>query len=174
MDAPRAVGKTPVVPCAAAVSLQPACLLGMATAAPALFGATIGHHVHIDPSVRIEIPWNLDIGNWSAVGFDAVLYNLGMVRIGRCATVSHRAHLCAGTHDHRDPSLPLQKPPITIQDDAWVCADAFVGPGVEIGAGAVVGARGVVVRNVAAWVIVAGNPAKEIGKRSGWQLRRCL
>ncbi len=48
-----------------------------------LFGATIGHHVHIDPSVRIEIPWNLEIGNWSAVGFDAVLYNLGMVRIGR-------------------------------------------------------------------------------------------
>ena len=80
-------------------------------------------------------------------------------------TVSQRAHLCAGTHDFRDPAMPLLRPPITIHDDAWICADAFIGPGVEIGSGAVVGARAVVVKGVAAWMIVAGNPAREIGKR---------
>jgi putative colanic acid biosynthesis acetyltransferase WcaF len=130
------------------------------------FGARIGREVRIHPSVRIAIPWNLEVGDWTAIGFDALLYNLGPVRLGQRVTVSQRAHLCAGTHDFRDAAMPLQKPPIAIQDDAWICADAFVGPGVEVGRGAVVGARAVVVEDVAAWAIVAGNPAREIGQRT--------
>jgi putative colanic acid biosynthesis acetyltransferase WcaF len=131
-----------------------------------LFGATIGRDVHVHPSVRIEIPWNLELGNWSAVGFDVLVYNLGIVRIGERVTISHRAHLCAGTHDSRDPAMTLQKLPITIRDDAWICADSFVGPGVEVGPGAIVGARAVVVKNVEAWSVVVGNPSKTIGRRS--------
>ena len=62
--------------------------------------------------------------------------------------------------------MPLLKLPISIGDDAWICADAFVGPGVEVGPGAIVGARAVVVKNVEAWSIVAGNPARKVGKRT--------
>jgi putative colanic acid biosynthesis acetyltransferase WcaF len=131
-----------------------------------LFGARVGSQVCLHPSVRVEIPWNLDIGDWSAIGFDALIYNLGPVRIGRRVTVSHKAHLCGGTHDFRDPALPLQKPPITIHDDAWICAEAFVGPGVEVGAGAVVAARAVAVHDVEPWAIVAGNPAVKKGQRA--------
>lgn len=130
-----------------------------------LFGAKVGRNVHILPSVRIFIPWNLEIGEWSSVGFDALIYNLGLVRIGSKVTVSQRAHLCAGSHDFRDPAMPLTKPPIEIGDEAWICADAFVGPGVSVGKRAVVAARAVVVKDVAEGVIVGGNPAKEIGKR---------
>jgi putative colanic acid biosynthesis acetyltransferase WcaF len=129
------------------------------------FGARIGREVQIHPKVRVEIPWNLEVGDWSAIGFDALIYNLGPIRLGQRVTVSQRAHLCAGTHDFRDAALPLLKPPIRIHDDAWICADAFVGPGVEVGPGAVVGARAVVVKDVPAWTIVAGNPAKETGQR---------
>jgi putative colanic acid biosynthesis acetyltransferase WcaF len=130
------------------------------------FGARIGRNVHIHPSVRIFIPWNLEAGDWSAIGFDALIYNLGVVRIGERVTVSQRAHLCAGTHDFRDPTMPLKKVPITIGNDAWICADAFVGPDVTVGEGAVVGARTVVVKDVSPWTIVAGNPAREIGRRT--------
>lgn len=129
------------------------------------FGAKVGVRVHIYPSVRIVIPWNLRIGAESSVGEYAWIYNLGPVRIGSRATVSHRAHLCAGTHDYRQASLPLLRLPIEIGDDAWVCADAFVGPGVRIGEGAVVGAASVAVRDVPAWTVVAGNPAREVRKR---------
>lgn len=131
-----------------------------------MFGSRIGRHVQIHPSVRIVIPWNLDIGDWSAIGFDTLIYNLGPVMIGQRVTVSQRAHLCAGTHDHRVPAMPLERPPISIDDDAWICTDAFVGPGVEVGRGAVVGARAVVVKSIRAWRIVAGNPAEEIGERT--------
>jgi putative colanic acid biosynthesis acetyltransferase WcaF len=61
--------------------------------------------------------------------------------------------------------MRLLKPPIHIADDVWICADAFVGPGVTIGEGAVVGARAVAAKDVPAWTVVVGNPAKEIRKR---------
>ena len=80
-------------------------------------------------------------------------------------TISQRAHLCAGTHDHTDPALPLLKTPIIVGDQAWICADSFVGPGVSIGEGAVVGARAVAVKNVDPWLVVVGNPARPVSKR---------
>lgn len=129
------------------------------------FGAQLGRHVRIDPSVRVFLPWNLRIDDWSSIGFDVLVYNLGMVSIGKNVTISQRAHLCAGSHDYRTPSMTLLKPPISISDNVWVCADAFVGPGVSVGAAAIVAARAVVVKNVAAGTIVGGNPATLVGDR---------
>jgi putative colanic acid biosynthesis acetyltransferase WcaF len=129
------------------------------------FGAKIGSNVHIHPSVRIFIPWNLEIGDWSSMGFNALIYNLGLVKIGEKVTISQRTHICAGSHDFRDPAMTLLKLPIFIGDEVWVCADAFVGPGVEVGDKAVIGARAVVMKDVAAGSVVGGNPAKVIGQR---------
>jgi len=130
------------------------------------FGAEIGTGVNIYPSATIYFPWNLTVGDWSAVGEHAMIYNLGPITIGAQVTVSQNAHLCAGTHDHTDPAMPLLKPPITVEDQAWICADAFVGPRVTVGEGAIVGARAVAVKDVEAWSIVGGNPARAIGTRS--------
>ena len=129
------------------------------------FGAKIGRHVHTYSSTRIYFPWNLTVGEWSALGENSLVYNLGPVTIGQKVTISHGAHLCAGSHDYRKPDLPLLKPPITIGDQVWICADAFVGPGVTVGEGAVVGARAVAIKDVAPWTVVAGNPAQPIKKR---------
>lgn len=129
------------------------------------FGARVGRQVHMYPSTRIYFPWNLSVGDWSAIGEEALIYNLGPVTIGSRTTISHRAHLCAGTHDYTRLDLPLIKPSITVGDQAWICADAFVGPGVTVGQGAVVGARAVVTKDVQPWIVVAGNPAREIRKR---------
>lgn len=124
------------------------------------FGARIGADVHIFPTVRIPVPWNLEIGSQSAVGDGAVLYCLGRIVIGRGATISQYAHLCAGTHDYRSADMPLVKAEITIGHNAWICADAFVGPGVEIGDLAIVGARAVAMSDVPYGAIVVGNPAR--------------
>lgn len=124
-----------------------------------LFGARIGRQVHVHPSVHVFIPWQLEIGDWSSIGFDALIYNLGPARIGERVTISQRAHLCGGTHDYRDATMPLIKSPIVVGDDVWICADAFIGPGVNVGAGAIVAARAVVVRDVEANTVVGGHPA---------------
>jgi len=130
-----------------------------------IFGANIGKQVHIYNSATIYMPWNLEIGDWSSIGEYAFIYNLGKITIGTKATISHRAHLCAGTHDHTLPTLPLRKPPIHIGDQCWICTDCFIGPGTTIGEGAVVGARAVLTKDVPPWTIVAGNPAKFIRAR---------
>ena len=132
-----------------------------------LFGARIGRQVHIYPTVRITIPWNLSIGKDSAIGDRAIVYALGPISIGERATISQGAHLCAGSHDYGDPTMPLLKPPIVIGNEAWICADAFVGPGVTVGPRAIVGARCVVMKDVATDLIVAGNPARIVKSRSG-------
>src|SRR5580698_5640176 len=58
------------------------------------FGAQIGRDVHVYPSTRIYFPWNLVAGDWSAIGEEALIYNLGSVTLGAKTTISHRAHLC--------------------------------------------------------------------------------
>jgi len=130
------------------------------------FGASVGKNVRIHPSATIYFPWTFSIGDWSSIGEDAMIYNLGPVTIGEKVTVSQRAHLCAGTHDASDPTMPLLKPPIEIGDQAWICADAFVGPDVTVGKGAVVGARAVAVDDVDDWTIIAGNPARVVKERT--------
>lgn len=129
------------------------------------FGATIGREVHVYPSARITIPWNLDLGDGCAVGERAILYALGPITIGPRSTVSQYAHLCAGSHDWRDPAVSLTKPPIAIGSDVWIAADAFVGPGVTIGDGAILGARAVVMKDCTPWAVMVGNPAKQVATR---------
>lgn len=131
----------------------------------AAFGARLAPVVRIRRSVRVECPWNLSIGDDSAIGDRVVLYCLGQVSIGARVTVSQGAHLCAGTHDFTRRSMPLARTPIEVGDDAWICADAFVGPDVTIGAGAILGARAVAMRSLHPWTIYSGNPAIAVRPR---------
>src|SRR6266702_8418367 len=129
------------------------------------FGAKMVRNVHVYPSATIYFPWHLEAGAESAIGEHVFIYNLGRVTLGSRVTISHRAHLCAGTHDHTKPDFPLLRPPIMIGPEAWICAEAFVGPGVTIGEGAIVGAGAVAMKDVRPWRIVIGNPARESRRR---------
>jgi putative colanic acid biosynthesis acetyltransferase WcaF len=113
----------------------------------------------------VEIPWNLTIGADSSVGDGAILYCLGPVTIGDRVGISQHAHLCAGSHDYTKPGMPLLRPPITIESDAWIAADAFVGPAVRVGEGAILGARGCAMQDLEPWSIYSGNPAKLVKPR---------
>jgi putative colanic acid biosynthesis acetyltransferase WcaF len=130
-----------------------------------LFGAKVGQHVHIRPTTRIEIPWLLTIGDYSSLGDYSIIYDLGPIVIGRRCTVSQYAHICAGTHDYTRPDMPLLRPTITLGDDVWIAASAFVGPGVKVSDGALLGACAAAFKDLDSWTIYAGNPAKPIKPR---------
>jgi putative colanic acid biosynthesis acetyltransferase WcaF len=130
------------------------------------FGAKIGQGAHVYPSCHVWAPWNLEMGDHSCLGFDVDCYTVDRVRIGAHATVSQYSFLCTAGHDISDPHMRLVTAPITIGDGAWVCARAFVGPGVEVGDGAVVAACAVAVHDVPPWTVVAGNPARKVKERS--------
>ena len=132
-----------------------------------LFGAKLAVSSRVRPGARIQHPWLLEMGEHSIIADDVRVYNLGKITIGDHTTVSQNVHLCAGTHDYKDATLPLQRLPIVIGSGIWVCVDAFVGPGVTVGDNAVVGARSVVVGDVEGGMVVGGNPAKVIKARLG-------
>jgi putative colanic acid biosynthesis acetyltransferase WcaF len=125
-----------------------------------LHGATIGQGVRIHSSVLIMFPWNLRIADHVVIGRGANLYALAPITIASHVLVSQGAHLCAGSHDYRQPNFPIAHRPIQIESGVWIAADAFLGPGVTIGAGAVVGARAVVTRNIPPGMLAIGNPAR--------------
>jgi putative colanic acid biosynthesis acetyltransferase WcaF len=130
-----------------------------------LFGAKVGPHVRTAASTYIYMPWNVEIEEWAAIGPDVFIYSLGKVRIGKRATVSYRSHVCAGSHDFTDPTIPLIKPPVVVEDDAWIGTEAFIGPGITVGTAAIVAARAVVVKDVDPLTMVGGHPARVIGER---------
>jgi acetyltransferase-like isoleucine patch superfamily enzyme/glycosyltransferase involved in cell wall biosynthesis len=130
-----------------------------------LFGARIGRDVRIRPSAHIEIPWHVTIGDDVTIGDHAILYSLGHITIGARTIISQYAHLCAGTHDYTDRRFPLLRLPIEIGEDAWICADTFVGPNVRIGKLAVLGARSSTYKSLEAGWVHSGNPAKALKPR---------
>ncbi len=131
------------------------------------FGARIAPTAFIHPGVRIWYPPNLEMHDFSWLARGVNCYCMAPIILGRYAVVSQGAHLCAGTHDIDDPNFQLIVRPITLGPNAWVAAEAFVGPGVTLGEGAVLGARGVLFKDIAPFEVAAGNPARVIRKRRG-------
>ena len=117
--------------------------------------------------MRVTYPWKVEVGEYSWLGDDVEVYSLGPIRIGRHAVVSQGTYLCAGTHDHCDETFPILGRPIVIEDEAWVAAGCFIGPGVTIGRGAMIGARSVVLSDVPPGMFAAGHPARLRGPRCG-------
>lgn len=87
------------------------------------------------------------------------------VLTGRWVTISDNGH---GNTDYESLLLPpvkrrlVSKGPVIIGNDVWIGDKATILAGVSIGNGAVVAANAVVTKDVPAYTVVAGNPAKII------------
>jgi acetyltransferase-like isoleucine patch superfamily enzyme len=110
---------------------------------------TLGEHVFIGRGCQFDLsgPVNIGPGSLLAPGCFITDHNHGIA-----------------------PGLPIwqQSPvyaPVVIGSDCWLGARAIVLPGVTIGDGAVVGAGAVVTHSVEPGCIVAGVPARVIGRR---------
>ena len=110
-------------------------------------------------------PEAIRIGAHTSIGRHCLLDGRGDLSVGDNVNISSYALLVAGSHDMQDPQFPATYQPIIIEDYAWIGTRALILQGVTIGRGAMVAAGAVVTRNVPPMEIVAGSPAKSIGKR---------
>jgi acetyltransferase-like isoleucine patch superfamily enzyme len=126
----------------------------------------VGHYAILKGYYKNE----LHIGDETWIGQQAFMHAAGGLRIG--ARVGLGPGVKILTSEHREagrdvPVLfsPLELAPVVIEDDADVGMGAVVLPGVTIGRGAVVGAGAVVTRDVPAYAVVAGSPARILRHR---------
>lgn len=85
---------------------------------------------------------------------------------GNDVSIGPEAAILTLGHDPQSPHFSDRGGNVSIGNRVWIGYRAIVLPGVTIGEGAVVGAGAVVASDVEAFTIVAGNPAKQIGRRN--------
>jgi acetyltransferase-like isoleucine patch superfamily enzyme len=110
----------------------------------------------------------LEIGNYVHINQGSIFMCDGGIEIGNCVSISHRVGLFTGSHDMQSNDFANVCSRIKIEDYVWIGANAMVLSGkreVTVGKGAVICAGAVVTKDVEPFNVVAGVPAKAIGKR---------
>jgi putative colanic acid biosynthesis acetyltransferase WcaF len=123
-----------------------------------LFGAKIGKNVILRPSVEITYPWKIEIGDYSWIGDNVVLYSLGKITIGSNTIISQKSYLCTGSHDFNSVAFDIFEKPIIIGNSCWIATDVFVAPGVQIADEVIIGARSSVFKSIKTKGLYKGNP----------------
>ena len=108
----------------------------------------------------------IEIGTNSNVNPNCMIDSRGgKVLIGNYVDIAPEVNIWTLEHDMNDPNFGSTGGPVRVGDFAWLCNRAIILPGVKIGQGAVVAAGAVVTKDVEAWSVVGGIPAKKIGER---------
>ena len=117
------------------------------------------------------------IGEYAQINPFTVIYGGSGVCIGNNVMIAPHCVIAAGDHDYKQIDKPirhasnLSKGPIIIEEGVWIGANCTITDGVTIGHNAVVAANSVVIKDVAPYDIVGGNPAKFISSRKDFATR---
>ena len=141
----------------------------------ALKGVVFGRNVYIGKGCNISAIYNLKFGDNIYIGKRVTIEVEG--EIGSEVIIGNNVGI-VGRKDHdvfssnvsgflantvrQDRSLSL---PVIIEDGVWIGYGACILSGVKLGRNSVVAAGSVVINDVAAGAIVAGNPAKVVSSR---------
>ncbi|MGB2336435.1 MAG: acyltransferase [Alcanivorax sp.] len=152
----------------------------------------LGENCFVAPQAALfaEPGRDIIVGDGCQIAADCVIH--GPVRLGQRVSLNHHVSLEGGAAgidigddtriaayctlfafnhgmdaDRRVREQPVTSRGIRIGCDVWIGARAGIVDGVTLGDHAVVGMGAVVTRDVPPWTIVAGNPARPIGRRPG-------
>ncbi|MDA8964588.1 acyltransferase [bacterium] len=111
-------------------------------------------------------PENIVLRDRSVINPDCHLDGRGgELRVGEDVDIGPWTHIWTLQHDPNDPGHGTKGGAVVIEDHVWIASRVTVLPGVKIGRGAVVACGSVVTKDVSELMIVAGVPARVIGKR---------
>ncbi len=114
----------------------------------------------------------IHIGEGTWIGKNCSLAAINKVEIGKHVLFAGHVHITDHSHGYEDINRPvspqplISKGPVIIEDDCWLGFSCEILSGVHIGKHCVVAARSVVTKDVPAYSIVAGNPARIVKQYS--------
>jgi acetyltransferase-like isoleucine patch superfamily enzyme len=131
------------------------------------------HTVRMAPNVSLRNGRRISIGSRSHLGERTALWagsTTGRITIGEDALFGPEVFVTASNYEFDDRDIPVMRQPRREQDvvigrDVWLGRGVVILPGVTVGDGAIIAAGAVVSRDVDAWAIAGGVPAKAIGRR---------
>lgn len=140
---------------------------------------TYGKYLHIGKGSRLWAPDHINIGDCVYIGKEVCIE--ANVTLGDYVLIANRVGF-VGRHDHDfsaigypvrlspwvgdlDPGHPRRTEEVKVCDDVWIGYGSIIMTGVTVGTGAIVAAGSTVIKDVEAYSIVAGVPAKEVSKR---------
>lgn len=115
---------------------------------------------------HIRKPSKISIDEGSVIGHGVTLDGRNGITIGKNVNFSSEVMIWTMQHDYNDIGFCASGGPVVIEDYAWISVRAIILPNVTIGRGAVVAAGAVVTKDVEAFTVVGGIPAKKIANRN--------
>lgn len=131
-----------------------------------LLGIQFGRDRAVLQNVKFARKSNFVIGAGSVINNDCLIDNRFPVTIGKNCSISYGTKILTKGHDIDSGDFKTKGGPVVIHDYVWVCAFAIVCPGVRLGEGSVVLPGSVVVKDVAPYTVVGGNPAIVVRTRT--------
>ena len=105
----------------------------------------------INPPFYCDYGKNIEVGKNFFANYNCTILDVAKVVIGDNCQIAPNVSIYTGIG-------------ITIGDNVWIGGDCVIWPGVHIGDNAVIGAGSVVIKDIPAWSVAAGNPCKVIRK----------
>jgi acetyltransferase-like isoleucine patch superfamily enzyme len=132
----------------------------------------IGPQVLLEPGVWITAPGaaRISIGGGSFLNLGVMVAAVDLVEIGEHCMFANGCFISDASHRFDDPNVPVpwqgftSKGPTRLGDNVWCGANAVITSGVTIGERCVIGANSVVTRDVPAFSVAVGVPAKVIAE----------
>lgn len=123
-------------------------------------------HIFMDAWFDAKGRGSFVMGDHSVVNQNCRLDNRGSIVIGNGVSISAEVTILTADHDLQSPSFAGRVRQVSIGDYVFIGTRALVLPGIAVGTGAAIAAGAIVTKDVPEFSIVAGCPAKQIGRRS--------
>ena len=124
----------------------------------------IGHHSFLATESQLWILGTMVIGNYVHIAPGVDIFD----NDSHALDAKQRREDALNVFERKRPIdySHVAQAPVVIEDDAWIGTKSTILKGVRIGRGAIVAAGSVVTRDVPAFTLVGGNPAREIRQLS--------
>jgi maltose O-acetyltransferase len=124
---------------------------------------SIGESCYIGDHSRIWSAAAITIGDRVLISHGVNIHDNNAHSLSAASRHLHFKQIFSGGHPRLMEDPPVAAP-IMIEDDAWLGFNSTVLKGVRVGRGAIIGACAVVTKDVPPYTVVAGNPARVVGR----------